>query len=80
MESGTTAISLSEHFDARRLRIIAVARIAKLARAGRMAGCGTLGTPSGASRIGGVDHRNEEHRIGFVLPDIDPFFCEVAKS
>ena len=75
MESGTTAISLSEHFDARRLRIIAVARIAKLARAGRMAGCGTLGTPSGASRIGGV-----EHRIGFVLPDIDPFFREVAKS
>src|SRR5271165_5674290 len=80
MGSGTAAVSPGEYFDAWRLRGIAVAGFTELARPGRMAGRGALGAPSGRSRIGGVDHRNEEHRIGFVLPAIDPFLCEVAKS
>ena len=65
---------------ARGLRGRALAGFAEFASAGRMAGRGALGPPSGAGGIGGVDHRDEEHAIGFVLPALDPFLCEVAKS
>lgn len=78
MGTGAAAISPREYCLARSLRGIAVAGSAELARAGRMAGRGALGPPSGGGRIGGVDHRNEEHRIGFILPAIDPVLCEVA--
>ena len=49
--------------------------LAEFARAGRVAGRGALGPPPGGGRIGGVDNRDEEHGIGFVLPAIDPFLC-----
>src|SRR6516162_4766293 len=45
-----------------------------------MAGCGALGPPPGGGRIGGLDNRDEKHRIRFVLPAVDPFLCEVADS
>src|SRR5215469_2208313 len=45
-----------------------------------MAGCGDLGAPPGGGRIGGVDNRDEKHRIRFVLPAVDPLLCEVAKN
>src|SRR5271165_3734959 len=77
MGFGTASVSPREYCLARRLRGIAVAGFAALARAGRMAGCGALGASSGAGRIGGMDHRNEEYRIGFVLPAIDPFLCKI---
>ena len=62
------------------LRGVALAGAAEFARARRVAGCGALGPASGGGGIGGVDHRDEEHGIGFVLPAIDPFLCEMAKS
>src|SRR5215469_5844993 len=45
-----------------------------------MAGCGALGAPPSGGRIGGVDYRDEEQRIRFVLPAVDPVLCEVAKN
>jgi hypothetical protein len=33
------------------------------------------GTSPGGGRIGGVDNRDEEHGIGFVLPANDSFLC-----
>jgi hypothetical protein len=59
---------------------IAVAGFVQLADPGRMAGCGALGAPPGASRIGGLDNRDEKHRIQFVLPAVDPVLCQVADS
>ena len=57
-----------------------MAGFAPLARAGRIARCGALGAPPGGGRIGGLDNRDEEHRIRFVLPAVDPVLCEVADS
>ena len=65
---------------ARSLRGFALAGFAKFAGAGRVAGRGAVGAAPGAGGIGGVDHRDEEHAIGFVLPALDPFLCEMAKS
>src|SRR6516164_8650856 len=45
-----------------------------------MAGCGALGPPPGGGRIGGLDSRDEKHRIRFVLPAVDSFFCEMAEN
>jgi hypothetical protein len=47
--------------------------VAMVARAGRVAGGGALGVASGAGGDGGVDHRVEEHAIGFVLFALDTF-------
>src|SRR5262249_48004357 len=58
----------------------AVAGFAEFARAGRVAGCDALGSSSGNGGIGGVDHRDEKHPIGFVLPVINPVLCQVSKS
>ena len=80
MGIGAPAVSPGECFDARSLRDIALAGFAEFARAGRMAWCGALGPAPGGGGIGGLDHRDEEHRIGFVLPAIDSFLCQVAKS
>src|SRR5271155_4031759 len=77
---GTTAISPGEYFAARSFRDIALARFAAFARAECVARCCALGPPSGAGRIGGLDNRDEEHGIWFVLPAVDPLLCQVAKG
>jgi hypothetical protein len=75
-----SSVPPGERFVAWSLRAIAVAVAAELARAGRVARCGAPGPPSGSRGIGGVDNRDEEYRIRFPLPSIDPFLCAVAKS
>jgi hypothetical protein len=49
------------------------------ARKGRLAGSSHLGASPGDGRIGGVGDRDEEHRIGFVFPVLNPFLRPVAK-
>ncbi len=56
----------------------AVAGPARPWLAGRVARRCVVGAASGAGRVSGLDHRDEEHAIGFVLPVIDSFLPEMA--
>jgi len=56
----------------------ALVGLAEFANSGRVVGCGALGSASGTGGIGGVDQRDEEHAVGFVLSFDDSFLCSVA--
>ena len=78
--TGSAALSPGQCLAARRLRGIALAGFAQLADPGLVAGCGALGPPPGGGRIGGLDNRDEKHRIRFVLSAASRLFHRCGRN
>src|SRR5207248_3469649 len=74
------ALSLSQRRISRRIGAAALARSRPTAGARCLAGSSNMGLASGAGAIGRVDHRNEEHPVGLLLPACYLLLFRIARS